>query len=36
MQRACLSPKGSSMLYSTVPQPVDEDLVQRLREKGGL
>jgi hypothetical protein len=22
------------MLYSTVPQPVDEDLVQRLREKG--
>jgi hypothetical protein len=35
-QRACLSPKGDSMLNSTVPQPVDEDLVQRLREKGGL
>lgn len=36
IQRACFSPKGDSMLYSTVPQPVDEDLVQRLREKGGL
>ncbi|KWT66474.1 MAG: hypothetical protein L0H10_06770 [Comamonas sp.] len=36
IQRACLSPQGDSMLYSTVPQPVDEDLVQRLREKGGL
>lgn len=36
IQRACFSPKGDSMLYSTVPQPVDENLVQRLREKGGL
>ena len=36
IQRACLSPQGDFMLYSTVPQPVDEDLVQRLREKGGL
>jgi len=36
IQRACFSPKGDSMLHNTVPQPVDEDLVQRLREKGGL
>ena len=36
IQRARLSPQGDFMLYSTVPQPVDEDLVQRLREKGGL
>ena len=36
VQRAALSPQGDFMLHSTVPQPVDEDLVQRLREKGGL
>lgn len=36
VKRACLSPQGDFMLYSTVPQPVDEDLVQRLREKEGL
>ena len=30
------SPKGDFMLYSTMAQPVDKDLVQRLREKGGL
>ena len=30
------SPKGDFMLYSTMTQPIDEDLVQRLREKGGL
>ena len=31
-----VSPKGDFMRYSTTPQPVDEDLVQRLREKGAL
>ena len=30
------SPKGDFMRHSTMTQPVDEDLVQRLREKGGL
>ena len=31
-----VSLKGDFMLYSAIPHPVDEDLVQRLREKGGL
>ena len=31
-----LSHPGDCMFLSTVPQPVDDDLVQRLREKGGL
>lgn len=35
-QRVHFSPQGVLMLYSTVPQPIDEDFVQRLREKGGL
>ncbi|MEX8192359.1 hypothetical protein [Comamonas guangdongensis] len=34
--RVFFSAQGVLMLYGTVPQPIDEDLVQRLREKGGL